>query len=406
MYPSVLKLVDTIRHYNPCAQPILFMTWGRKNGGMHCANDYCSPEFEDFTHMQDSLESAYVEIGEISNSYISPVGIAWKKVIENTNIDLHTADESHPNINGSYLAACVFHSIFWSESPVGNSYFPSQIHDTLALYLQQVADSVVFTLQYDWNLSVTNPIADFDYIISNNTVTFNNLSESIGEASYFWNFDDGNFSLEQNPLYNYSQEGIYDVSLIVTYCNNYIDTITKSIAINDVNTFNFSVYYHANNPEAGGSAPEDNNFYEENNEVTVQGQGTLDVSGYNFIAWNTEHDGTGISYQENDVFYMPANNVHLYAIWEIVINISSTKNSEFSVYPNPNNGHFFIDTDKIEEHITWTLYNINGTVIIYDDISKSKEIRLNDGSVLPGIYFLDIHNHSTNNSDIHKIFVK
>ncbi len=155
MFPAVVKINDTIRKYNPCAKVVLFMTWGRQFGGVQCnpSMTSCSPNFVDFSHMQDSLESAYVHAAQLIDAIIAPVGIAWKHVIEDTSLILHTADESHPNYEGSYLSACTFFEVLWGLSPVGNNYTGS-LNNATANYLQQKAHEAVNEAAAPWNLNL------------------------------------------------------------------------------------------------------------------------------------------------------------------------------------------------------------------------------------------------------------
>jgi len=238
MYPSTIKLNDTIKKYNPCATVLMYMTWGRKNGGQQCDGNgtHCSPVFVNFSHMQDSLESAYTNIADSINAYVSPVGIAWKKVIEDTNIVLHSSDNSHPNFAGSYLAACVFHSIFWNESPVGITYKGS-LSQQLATYLQQVADSTVFHSYSDWNRNIDKVTAKFSYTIFSDSVQFTNISQSLFPASYYWDFGDGDTSTASNPYHVYKDNGSYQVSLVVSNCSKQ-DTIIRKVKIDNITDIN------------------------------------------------------------------------------------------------------------------------------------------------------------------------
>ena len=104
---------------------ILFMTWGRKEG------DWLHP---DFSSMQDSVSRGYEMYNEnLSTSdrptYLAPVGLAFKHIhdaVEASGVNatgdgtafstLYGSDGSHPSIDGTYLAACVFHSTI-QESP-------------------------------------------------------------------------------------------------------------------------------------------------------------------------------------------------------------------------------------------------------------------------------------------------
>ena len=131
MRPAYQALYDTIMLYNPEAKVVGYMTWGRKFGGQQCVNFgeglYCSADFVDFNHMQDTMSVAYCENAYATNSYVAPAGDAWKEALsQNPQIELHSPDESHPSYDGSYLTACVFHSVFWNESPIGRYYDSTQ----------------------------------------------------------------------------------------------------------------------------------------------------------------------------------------------------------------------------------------------------------------------------------------
>ena len=147
---------------------ILFMTWGRKEG------DWLHP---DFSSMQDSVSRGYEMYNEnISTSdrptYIAPVGLAFKHIhdaVEASGVNatddstafstLYGSDGSHPSIDGTYLAACVFHSTITGESSVGSA-APSQIAPWRALELQQAAAATVFNetpdYTYPWQVEGSN----------------------------------------------------------------------------------------------------------------------------------------------------------------------------------------------------------------------------------------------------------
>jgi uncharacterized repeat protein (TIGR02543 family) len=52
--------------------------------------------------------------------------------------------------------------------------------------------------------------------------------------------------------------------------------------------------------------------------VYIYYQGDIAKAGYKFTGWNTERDGTGTHYGYPAAFYMPADNVTLYAQWSNV----------------------------------------------------------------------------------------
>lgn len=187
--PSYKALYDSIMLYNPSAKVVGYMTWGRRYGGQQCVNFgeglYCSAEFVDFNHMQDTLTAAYCENAYATNSYVAPVGEAWKAALAtDPSLVLHSSDNSHPSYDGSYLAACVFYSVFWNKTPIG-IYHDKQINDAKAELLQTIANDVFFNNLEKWNFSTENIIENSvnrNYkIISNpndNKVTIENKSES------------------------------------------------------------------------------------------------------------------------------------------------------------------------------------------------------------------------------------
>ena len=232
MYPAMTNLKSLIEQYNPCAKIITYMTWGRRFGGMQCdpSNTYCSPNFVNFNHMQDSLTSAYLEISDQLNVQCAPVGVVWQNILNDTNLVLHSGDNSHPNIDGSYVAACALFSSIWKQGVSGLSY-TAGLSSQRAQYYQWMSDNTIFNSTNDWNLLINNPSANFSESISGYTASFTNLSSSINNIlNYFWNFGDGNTSNIQNPSHTYTTSGTYTVTLIASNCI-FSDTITKTIQI-------------------------------------------------------------------------------------------------------------------------------------------------------------------------------
>lgn len=80
-------------------------------------------------------------------------------------------------------------------------------------------------------------------------------------------------------------------------------------------TETYTITYHANKADSG-FIPIDFNEYEVGQEVTVCGNsGDLQREGFFFGGWNTQGDGTGTTYQQNDTFIIGNKNITLYALW-------------------------------------------------------------------------------------------
>lgn len=80
---------------------------------------------------------------------------------------------------------------------------------------------------------------------------------------------------------------------------------------------NFNVTYNSNAPAATSAtgSQSDATNYNLNSSVTVLNNGTIAVTNYRFVGWNTLADGTGTDYAAGATFLMPASNVTLYAKW-------------------------------------------------------------------------------------------
>ncbi len=86
------------------AQTVLYLTWAREHE----------------PHNQQIITDAYTTIGAELGAKVVPVGIAWQEFLATNKAPaLHDPDKSHPTLAGSYLAACVFLSVLFNESPAG-----------------------------------------------------------------------------------------------------------------------------------------------------------------------------------------------------------------------------------------------------------------------------------------------
>ena len=244
MYPALTDLKALVAQFNPCARMITYMTWGRQFGGKQCdpTNTYCSPVFVDFNHMQDSLTSAYMEISDILKIQCAPVGVTWQNILNDTTLILHSTDNSHPNIDGSYVAALTIYSSIWKQ-PTSGITFNAGLTQSRVLYYQQMSDKTVFNSQNNWNLNINNPLANLSYSINGNSVKFTNTSSSKMNSplKYFWDFGDGYTSVLENPNHYYASTGIYAVNLIVTDCI-FSDTVNYTLQLGTTGIHENEIY--------------------------------------------------------------------------------------------------------------------------------------------------------------------
>lgn len=209
--PYAQILNNLIQENDSCTQTMFFMTWGRKNGDQYnCAN---YPPVCTYAGMQQRLRESYLLMGQLFDAEVAPVGATWQQVrINNMDIELYNSDESHPSISGSYLAACVFYSSIFHKSPVSN-YYPIGVMDMDALYLQEMANEIVFDSLANWDIDTTNVYCSFDYNSNSDPeIQFSNQSENAD--NYTWNFGDNSFSNEENPTHIFPGPGTYEVVLV------------------------------------------------------------------------------------------------------------------------------------------------------------------------------------------------
>jgi len=241
MFPAAQKLRDSINYYNSCATIITYMTWGRRFGGRQCdpSSTYCSPDFVNFNHMQDTLTKAYIQTSNLINAQCAPVGAAWQNILNDTNFVLHISDNSHPTLMGSYIAACVIHSSIWKQNTLGLSYTAGLATST-ARYIQAKADSTVFLNDQTWNLNINIPQVVFMNVASDLTVQFFNQSRAGREMTFTWDFGDSTTSTETNPEHIFPRNGYYQVKLIARTCNG-VDSLTRSIYVGEITHTNKTI---------------------------------------------------------------------------------------------------------------------------------------------------------------------
>lgn len=179
VYPYAESLCEYIREANPCTDPVFFMTWGRENGdSQNCA---AYPPICTYEGMQDRLTESYTEMAQNNESLLAPIGIAWKDLREqHPEINLYSSDGSHPSIQGSYLAACVFYAVLFDDSAT-NNYTPTNLNINEAQLIQTFANNAVNNNETDYN-RYPEALADYK-IIGENLHLFN---QSIHHDTIHW----------------------------------------------------------------------------------------------------------------------------------------------------------------------------------------------------------------------------
>jgi hypothetical protein len=131
---------------------LLYQTWGYQHG---------NPSFltglnDTYNKMQARLVGGYADTQQQlltqrnesagdANVIISRVGEAWNIAQRNPMLrkKLWQTDGMHPRPVGTYLAACVFYTSIFGESPVGNAYRIKGVSRKDALALQKIARDMI-----------------------------------------------------------------------------------------------------------------------------------------------------------------------------------------------------------------------------------------------------------------------
>ncbi len=107
---------------NNGASTVFFMTWAYR----------FSP------HMTNELRDSYVNMANSLDSFVVPVGLAWRNALAERPFLLMYSDLKHPTLLSTYLTACVFYAALFNRSPEGLPYF-AQLKKQDALFLQRIA---------------------------------------------------------------------------------------------------------------------------------------------------------------------------------------------------------------------------------------------------------------------------
>jgi PKD repeat protein len=83
------------------------------------------------------------------------------------------------------------------------------------------------------------PTADYNWTASTTDVSFTDTSS--GSLAWWWDFDDGTFSNEQNPTHIFLSPGDYSVKLYVENNIKSWDQITKTVTVSSLTTKTFDI---------------------------------------------------------------------------------------------------------------------------------------------------------------------
>lgn len=230
MYPYATSLCDLIRQNYTCSVPLFYNTWGRKNGD--ATNCPIHPPVCTYEGMDNLLQERYRTMAEQNNGVIAPVASVWRSLRANhPDIELYSADESHPSLVGSMAAAYTFYTIIFQKDPTLIT-FNANLNTEVANTIKNTVKNVVFNQLEEWLSDVNDNFAYFTFNhINSGEIHFEN--NTVGATDFIWNFGNGDTATEQNPTYTFTENGVYNVSLTLTICGKTY-TKTRTITVNNL----------------------------------------------------------------------------------------------------------------------------------------------------------------------------
>lgn len=197
VYPYARTLDSLAKVYNSDTEVLFFMTWGYRYGDpMNCPyyDAFCT-----FESMSLRLRENYCMMARDFSSSVVPVGVAWlRSVQQDSTVVLHSSDNSHPSLNGTYLAACCFYGLVFGEE-IHTDYLLQGMNGQDAVYLQDVANRAVVDSLNWWRTQDAS-------------LDRNETMDDCSEMNFRTIVQDGVVKVELNGLESEATVCLYDVT--------------------------------------------------------------------------------------------------------------------------------------------------------------------------------------------------
>ncbi len=207
-FPFAATLNEQILAADSCTETIFYMTWGRQNGdASNCAS---WPPVCTYEGMDSLLNLRYRQMAIDNEAILSPVGALWKYIRTNyPEINLYSADGSHPSLEGTYAAACSMVTVIFRTDPTLITY-STTIDPIVAEKIRLAAQAVVFNNLMEWHVGEYDPEVFVNETSNGLTLQLDNQSAS--SWNFTWDFGDGNTSTDFSPQHTYANAGVYSLS--------------------------------------------------------------------------------------------------------------------------------------------------------------------------------------------------
>ena len=211
VFPFAQQLVDSVYAYNPCAEPMFYMTWGRKNGD----TEFGYPPMDTYEGMDSLLYARYMQMGEDNDASVCPVGRVWHYLRDHhEEIELYMSDGSHPSLAGSYAAACAFYTMIFGRNPDSISY-GAGLDENHVFAIHSAVHEVVYDSLWKWR----RPLPQAGFAVDSVDflhVRFVNKAKLFEEQE--WLFGDGETLQTDDSIiwHTFPEAGIYYVQQVVS----------------------------------------------------------------------------------------------------------------------------------------------------------------------------------------------
>ena len=258
-------------------------------------------------------------------------------------------------------------------------------------------------------------VPSFSYTIDNDefapaSVAFTNTSivpEKVGEATYYWDFGNGQSSTQANPTHIYTEAGAYQVNLVVTTSVSLeIKEITKTLVVKDPNATGVPIYFTNGTEVYQGLINTQQPVFTTLSGLTAQNSYSMtldtlnskiyisdydsgsisrsDMNGDNLEVFRTGLDapiGMAIDYEENKIYFSTGSGIQSADIGSTDVN---QKEDFVTGQANDPEG---VAIDPVTRKLFWVNYNggigsknMDGTgeTLINPDVEAGSIIVIND----------------------------
>lgn len=233
VFPYAEQLIDSVYAYNPCAEPMFYMTWGRKNGDQRNAQYF--PVLGTYEGMDSMLCERYTYMAAAYDAALCPVGRVWRYIrTNNPEIELYQSDESHPSVAGTYAAACAFYTLFFHNDP-SNIRYNAGLDENVAQYIRNAVRTIVYDSLYQWQRPQPS-LDSIEYQLDGNNVLY---TFQVGNAdSLTWHFGDGTDTITSSDVttvtHSFQETGTYITTICASrHCMTVCDSIVVQASTND-----------------------------------------------------------------------------------------------------------------------------------------------------------------------------